>query len=101
MHRTSGARVIQHDVRLLRLPHEHDLGIAAQQLAQPPPLDGIGHPEVDPELHAARARTRASTAVIGTASASPPTVIVLTPTTRPSISAIGPPELPGASRRSA
>src|SRR5207244_3791294 len=46
-------------------------------------------------------RTNRCTSAIGTASASVLITIVLTPTTRPAPSAIGPPELPGPSRRSA
>ena len=46
-------------------------------------------------------RTDRCTSAIGTASASVLITIVLTPTTRPAPSAIGPPELPGPSRRSA
>ena len=42
-----------------------------------------------------------STAAEGTATAMPPTIIELMPTTRPAASTIGPPELPGARRRSA
>src|SRR3989475_6240856 len=38
---------------------------------------------------------------MGIASARPPAIIVLMPTTRPAVSARGPPELPGARRRSA
>ncbi len=47
------------------------------------------------------APTKRCTSSAGTASASPPTTMLLIPTTRPRTSASGPPELPGASRRSA
>src|SRR5262249_56540243 len=45
--------------------------------------------------------TKRPTSLIGTASARPPVIMVLMPTTRPAASASGPPEFPGASRTSA
>src|SRR5262245_65820187 len=56
----------------------------------------VGH--VTPEAPAA---TKRRTSLMGIASARPPAIIVLIPTMRPVVSARGPPELPGASRRSA
>ena len=59
------------------------------------------------EVHAEPRRRRESmpakrcTSLAGTASASPPTTMLLMPTTRPCTSASGPPEFPGASIRSA
>src|SRR5215475_8437575 len=50
---------------------------------------------------AALVATKRRTSFTGIASARPPAIIVLIPTTRPVVSARGPPELPGASRRSA
>src|SRR5262245_52477845 len=49
----------------------------------------------------APAATKRRTSLMGIANARPPAIIVLIPTTRPVVSARGPPELPGASRRSA
>src|SRR5262245_4629415 len=49
----------------------------------------------------ALAATKRRTSLMGIASARPPAIIVLIPTTRPAVSARGPPELPGARRRSA
>src|SRR6266851_5455485 len=48
-----------------------------------------------PYARAEATKRRAS--LIGIASASPPAIIVLIPTTRPAVSARGPPEFPGAS----
>src|SRR5262249_52869501 len=46
-------------------------------------------------------RREPRTATVGTARARPPWIIAFTPRTRPRSSASGPPEFPGASRRSA
>src|SRR5262249_43901595 len=46
-------------------------------------------------------RRKPRTATVGTARARPPWIIAFTPRTRPRSSASGPPEFPGASRRSA
>lgn len=101
-HRT-GVRIhiIQHHVGLRWLAHEYHLGIATKQFQESPSPNGIPHTEKDAQLHGRRARTTCSTEGTGTASATPFTIIVLSPITNPSASAIGPPLLPGASRMSA
>src|SRR6267143_650946 len=95
-----------------QLPRPADLDTPAGEIVQrgldPGGVHGVArHDDHGPGLRVAHVTlaaveaTKRRTSLIGIASARPPAIIVLIPTTRPAVSARGPPEFPGARRTSA
>src|SRR6266566_6748283 len=89
-----------HQVGVLGSPDERDLPVSPKQGGHTAARHGVGEIEVHAQLHCEFESSRSKSGA-GTASASPETIIAATPMTLPSTSAIGPPEFPGASLRSA
>src|ERR1700676_4835945 len=88
--------------RRRRFSDDRDARIAVQNGRQSGASEGRTRTHDGPN-HARTMRLprKALTAPLGTASAKPPAIMLLTPTTRPAASASGPPEFPGASLTSA
>src|SRR5205814_7601242 len=86
-----------------RRAEEAEAGAPAHHRFQARPRLGAGgdHEDVRHGAASPARRRKRSTATLGTARASPPWIMALTPSTRPGSSASGPPEFPGARRRSA
>ena len=90
-----------HELGPLGLGHQQNVGIRPEQRGHTVSELRASDREMDPERHGRTPCQSPSTSRAGTASASPPTIIAETPITRPSASAMGPPEFPGASRTAA